>query len=227
MCPSRISTASPPPQPISPYQLPWNIDYDYYDDDDDDDDDELVWGDDETEEYTYTLIPFYADDYYDDDDDDDEKEWGDIETEMEALIHDSLCTSTQCSEVRLSHGTIVRIALGIAAVVMLVAVVMFLAGCLYKAQVQLMPTQASNGGVLAAGLEGITVDKAVKFAYEELSKATHDFHLGNKIGQGGFGSVYYAELRGQVWNSGFTFHYAASVMPYIVNLYKDYYRLEV
>ncbi|KAK9074067.1 hypothetical protein SSX86_006664 [Deinandra increscens subsp. villosa] len=213
MCPSRISAASPPPQPNSPSnddQLLWNIiDYDYYDDDETEE-----WGDDESEEYT--LIPLY--------------------------------TWTQCSEPRLSHGTIVRIALGLVAMVIFVAVVMFLAGCSYNevvyrknislallrnAQAQLMPTQASNGGVLAAGLEGITVDKAVEFAYEELSKATHDFRLasnggvlaaglegitvdkavefayeelskathdfrlGNKIGQGGFGSVYYAELRGQ------------------------------
>ncbi|KAI3828054.1 hypothetical protein L1987_02148 [Smallanthus sonchifolius] len=47
---------------------------------------------------------------------------------------------------------------------------------------------------------GITVDKAVEFSYEEVSKATHDFSPGNKIGQGGFGAVYYAELRGKVWN---------------------------
>ncbi|OAY24600.1 lysM domain receptor-like kinase 3 isoform X2 [Manihot esculenta] len=44
---------------------------------------------------------------------------------------------------------------------------------------------------------GITVDKSVEFSYEELAKATHDFSMANKIGQGGFGSVYYAELRGE------------------------------
>ncbi|XP_062086835.1 lysM domain receptor-like kinase 3 [Humulus lupulus] len=44
---------------------------------------------------------------------------------------------------------------------------------------------------------GITVDKSVEFSYEELAKATDDFSLDNKIGQGGFGSVYYAELRGE------------------------------
>lgn len=48
------------------------------------------------------------------------------------------------------------------------------------------------------GLTGITVDKSVEFSYEELSKATDDFSLANKIGQGGFGAVYYAELRGEV-----------------------------
>ncbi|KAF5944206.1 hypothetical protein HYC85_018283 [Camellia sinensis] len=53
------------------------------------------------------------------------------------------------------------------------------------------------GGV-SLGLTGITVDKSVEFSYEELAKATDDFSLANKIGQGGFGSVYYAELRGEV-----------------------------
>ncbi|XVF27939.1 hypothetical protein REPUB_Repub14bG0152500 [Reevesia pubescens] len=47
------------------------------------------------------------------------------------------------------------------------------------------------------GLTGITVDKSVEFSYEELAKATDDFSNANKIGQGGFGSVYLAELRGE------------------------------
>lgn len=42
------------------------------------------------------------------------------------------------------------------------------------------------------------MDKSVEFSYEELAKATNDFSIDNKIGQGGFGSVYYAELRGEV-----------------------------
>lgn len=108
-----------------------------------------------------------------------------------------------------------------------VAGVLLLAGCLYygfyrkkdsekssallkNAQVQLMQAaQTPNGtsvggsdstGVPAGaspGLTGITVDKSVEFSYEELSKATDDFSLANKIGQGGFGAVFYAELRGE------------------------------
>jgi hypothetical protein len=51
---------------------------------------------------------------------------------------------------------------------------------------------------------GLTVDKSVEFSYEELSKATNDFSIASKIGQGGYGSVYYAELRGEVsWISFF------------------------
>ena len=42
------------------------------------------------------------------------------------------------------------------------------------------------------------MDKSVEFSYEELAIATDDFSLNNKIGQGGFGSVYYAELQGEV-----------------------------
>ncbi|KAL4581355.1 hypothetical protein LXL04_017569 [Taraxacum kok-saghyz] len=49
----------------------------------------------------------------------------------------------------------------------------------------------------SAILEGMTVDNSVEFSYEELSKATDEFSVANKIGQGGFGVVYYAELRSQ------------------------------
>ncbi|GFS35005.1 chitin elicitor receptor kinase 1 [Actinidia rufa] len=54
------------------------------------------------------------------------------------------------------------------------------------------------GGV-SPGPTGITVDKSMEFSYEELAKATDDFSIANKIGQGGFGAVYYAELRGEIY----------------------------
>jgi chitin elicitor receptor kinase 1 len=44
------------------------------------------------------------------------------------------------------------------------------------------------------------VDKSPEFSYEELANATDNFSLANKIGQGGFGEVYYGALRGQVCN---------------------------
>lgn len=50
----------------------------------------------------------------------------------------------------------------------------------------------------AGSITGITVDKSVEFSYEELAKATDNFNLAYKIGQGGFGAVFYAELRGEV-----------------------------
>lgn len=46
-------------------------------------------------------------------------------------------------------------------------------------------------------MTGITVDKSVEFSYDELAAASDNFSMANKIGQGGFGSVYYAELRGE------------------------------
>jgi chitin elicitor receptor kinase 1 len=49
-----------------------------------------------------------------------------------------------------------------------------------------------------AGLTGIMVAKSTEFSYQELAKATNNFSLDHKIGQGGFGAVYYAELRGEV-----------------------------
>jgi len=45
------------------------------------------------------------------------------------------------------------------------------------------------------------VAKSMEFTYQELAKATNNFSLENKIGQGGFGAVYYAELRGEVHTS--------------------------
>nr|XP_034599190.1 chitin elicitor receptor kinase 1-like [Setaria viridis] len=49
----------------------------------------------------------------------------------------------------------------------------------------------------ASAVPGITVDKSVEFSYQELFNATEGFSMSNKIGQGGFGAVYYAELRGE------------------------------
>ncbi|KAG8364580.1 hypothetical protein BUALT_Bualt18G0012100 [Buddleja alternifolia] len=59
------------------------------------------------------------------------------------------------------------------------------------------PDSASTRDGTSPGLTGITVDKSVEFPYEELANATDDFSIANKIGEGGFGAVYYAELRGE------------------------------
>ncbi|CAO2173578.1 unnamed protein product [Urochloa humidicola] len=58
-------------------------------------------------------------------------------------------------------------------------------------------TLSSSQAESASGVPGITVDKSVEFSYEELFNATEGFSMSNKIGQGGFGAVYYAELRGE------------------------------
>ncbi|CAJ1971156.1 unnamed protein product [Sphenostylis stenocarpa] len=60
-------------------------------------------------------------------------------------------------------------------------------------------TSGSSGTATASatGLTGIMVAKSMEFTYQELAKATNNFSSENKIGQGGFGAVFYAELRGE------------------------------
>ncbi|KAL8239384.1 hypothetical protein R6Q59_015951 [Mikania micrantha] len=100
----------------------------------------------------------------------------------------------------LSVGAIFGITIGVVVVV----VILFLAGCLVyinknaeSGSAMLRNAQVVQGGVRAAGLTSMTVNISIEFSYEELSAATNDFSLANKIGQGGFGSVYYAELKGE------------------------------
>ncbi|PHT56352.1 Chitin elicitor receptor kinase 1 [Capsicum baccatum] len=52
-------------------------------------------------------------------------------------------------------------------------------------------------GVVSPRPTGITVDKSVEFSYEELAKATNNFSMENKIGQGGFGAVFYGVVKGE------------------------------
>lgn len=40
--------------------------------------------------------------------------------------------------------------------------------------------------------------RSIEFSYEELAAATHNFNLSHKIGQGGFASVYFGLINGQV-----------------------------
>ncbi|CAI0550894.1 unnamed protein product [Linum tenue] len=58
-------------------------------------------------------------------------------------------------------------------------------------------TEAARARKFPVPSRGVTVAKSVEFTYEELAAATDDFSLSKKIGEGGFGEVYYAELRGQ------------------------------
>ncbi|KAL4274245.1 hypothetical protein AHAS_AhasUnG0013000 [Arachis hypogaea] len=43
-----------------------------------------------------------------------------------------------------------------------------------------------------------SIEKSAEFSYEELAHATSNFNLANKIGKGGFGEIYYAELNGKL-----------------------------
>ncbi|KAI9095356.1 hypothetical protein K1719_026390 [Acacia pycnantha] len=61
-----------------------------------------------------------------------------------------------------------------------------------------LPNQdGASGAASTADLRGIMVGKSMEFSYQEIAKATNNFSSDNKIGQGGFGVVYYAELRGE------------------------------
>ncbi|KAM3301491.1 lysM domain receptor-like kinase 3 isoform X1 [Capsicum chacoense] len=119
----------------------------------------------------------------------------------------------------LSGGAIAGISIGVIVVVLLLAGLVYVRSYRKKAQkVSLLASEdhlhqsghgpAGSTTVKAVGsdgladgnnpgLSGITVDKSVEFTYEELATATNDFSIANKIGQGGFGAVYYAELRGE------------------------------
>ncbi|KAL9347612.1 hypothetical protein Peur_058978 [Populus x canadensis] len=112
----------------------------------------------------------------------------------------------------IAGGAIAGISIAALAVALLLAVLIYVGfyrkkkkgAILLSASPQLSPqilhVTGSNRPVNATGsqgLTGITVDKSVEFSYEELAKATDDFSLANKIGEGGFGTVYYAELRGE------------------------------
>lgn len=56
---------------------------------------------------------------------------------------------------------------------------------------------AALTGTTPQAFTDITVDKSVEFTYQELAESTNDFSIANKIGEGGFGAVYYAELHGE------------------------------
>ncbi|KAI5080832.1 hypothetical protein GOP47_0004015 [Adiantum capillus-veneris] len=52
-------------------------------------------------------------------------------------------------------------------------------------------------GTTSSGLSYFSPDKSVEFSYRELSECTNNFSIANKIGQGGYGSVYYGQVHGQ------------------------------
>jgi hypothetical protein len=62
----------------------------------------------------------------------------------------------------------------------------------------LTSTTLESVSISGGGASGLTMDQLVEFSYAELAKATDNFSLAYKIGEGGYGAVYHAELRGEV-----------------------------
>ncbi|TQD79296.1 hypothetical protein C1H46_035133 [Malus baccata] len=122
-----------------------------------------------------------------------------------------------CSDARLGGGAIGGISVGVIAGVLLLAGGGIYFGIFRKNKVDtkfllatsedqsspngrslvITPDKPGESNAAGRGRTGISVDKSVEFSYEELARATDNFSLANKIGQGGFGAVYYAELRGE------------------------------
>ncbi|XP_078175368.1 chitin elicitor receptor kinase 1-like isoform X2 [Carex rostrata] len=108
------------------------------------------------------------------------------------------------SKRNLSGGAIAGIVIGAIIILLSIGLVSY---CLVDKRkkvkkASLLPLMSGESSVPLADnapsrVAGVTVDKSVEFSYEELSKATNDFSMANKIGQGGYGAVYYAELRGE------------------------------
>ncbi|OIW04679.1 hypothetical protein TanjilG_07814 [Lupinus angustifolius] len=118
----------------------------------------------------------------------------------------------------LAGGAIAGIAVGVVAGILLLVVCIYV-GCFRKKKIQkeevVRPDSKSHSvpdgmdeiSLVAAyetsrprgsaAIAGISMDKSVEFSYEELASATNNFSVANKIGQGGFAVVYYAELRGE------------------------------
>ncbi|GMG98697.1 hypothetical protein Nepgr_000537 [Nepenthes gracilis] len=114
-----------------------------------------------------------------------------------------------------SRGVIAGVSIAVIAVVILLAAYVYF-GCIRRKKMKkasLLPdkpgdpltraglessrTTSSGYDRGTAGVAAMTIDKSVEFSYEELAKETDNFSMANKIGQGGFGAVYYAELRGE------------------------------
>ncbi|EOA32020.1 hypothetical protein CARUB_v10015262mg [Capsella rubella] len=99
-------------------------------------------------------------------------------------------------------GIIAGICIGVVVSLLLISFIIYHAYWKGKSKDFISSFQSSN---LAAGtgtgvfpaIAAINVDNSVEFSIEELAEATDNFSLSFKIGQGGFGAVYYADLRGE------------------------------
>ncbi|XP_010488178.1 PREDICTED: chitin elicitor receptor kinase 1-like [Camelina sativa] len=98
-------------------------------------------------------------------------------------------------------GVIAGICVGVVVGLLLISFFIYYAYRKSKSKVCTTSLQSGNlagtGTRVFSGIAAINVDNSVEFSMEELAEATDNFSLSFKIGQGGFGAVYYAELRGE------------------------------
>ncbi|QHO53408.1 uncharacterized protein DS421_2g47700 [Arachis hypogaea] len=103
----------------------------------------------------------------------------------------------------LSSGVIGGISVGIVAALLLLVFCVYVK-CYRRKKIwnkKLVAKDSSENFVHQAlddtSIMGVKVEKSAEFSYEELANATNNFSLAKKIGQGGFGEVYYGELNGE------------------------------
>ncbi|XP_010490292.2 PREDICTED: chitin elicitor receptor kinase 1-like [Camelina sativa] len=98
-------------------------------------------------------------------------------------------------------GVIAGICVGVVVALMLISLFIYYAYRTSKSKGDYRDCGRCNVRVgvfqVFSGISAINVDNSVDFSMEELAKATDNFSLSFKIGQGSFGAVYYAELRGE------------------------------
>ncbi|TYI55898.1 hypothetical protein E1A91_D11G172100v1 [Gossypium mustelinum] len=98
-----------------------------------------------------------------------------------------------------SGGVIVGISIAAIVVLLLLGIGVYIGFFRKKVKGETLSSTDSQDllAQVGNGLTGISVDKSVEFSYEELALATDNFSMAKKIGEGGFGAVYYANLRGE------------------------------
>ncbi|XP_057441607.1 lysM domain receptor-like kinase 3 [Lotus japonicus] len=106
----------------------------------------------------------------------------------------------QQSTVGFSGGVIAGISVGVLVGLLLVAF------CVYTKHLQkkkalekklILDDSTVNSAQVSNDSGGIMMDKSREFSYKELADATNNFSVANRIGEGGFGTVYYADLSGE------------------------------
>ncbi|XLR53952.1 hypothetical protein S83_004624, partial [Arachis hypogaea] len=103
----------------------------------------------------------------------------------------TLCYSIVSTGKGLSSGVIGGISVGIVAALLLLVFCVYVK-CYRRKKIwnkKLVAKDSSENFVHQ--------EKSAEFSYEELANATNNFSLAKKIGQGGFGEVYYGELNGE------------------------------